>query len=127
MNRLVLDWLDKADGDFNAAGRELRVRKNPAWHVTCFLAQQCAEKHLKAFLQYHAREVPRIHHLIDLLRSCMEIDPTLEILRSDLQELEQYAARVRYPGAIAEREDAKSAYRAARVVREGIRHPIGMV
>lgn len=33
MNPLVNDWIEKAEGDFNAAGRELRVCKNPAWQV----------------------------------------------------------------------------------------------
>ncbi len=126
MNPLVNDWLEKAEGDFHAAGRELRVRKDPAWHVSCFLSQQCAEKYLKAFLEYHGQEVPRIHHLVDLLKSCKQIDSSLEILRADLDEIEQYAVRVRYPGTVAEKEDAKSAYQAATVIRKAIRQRLGL-
>ncbi len=50
MNPPVHDWIEKAEGDFHAAERELRVRKNPAYHVSCFLSQQCVEKYIKAFL-----------------------------------------------------------------------------
>ncbi|MGC1378756.1 MAG: HEPN domain-containing protein [Anaerolineales bacterium] len=126
MNPLVDDWIEKAEGDFHAAGRELRVRKNPAWHVTCFLSQQCAEKYLKAFLEYHGQEIPKVHHLVDLLKSCKEIDPALEILRADLDQLKQYAVRVRYPGTTVDKDDAKSAYQAGKIVRQAIRQRLGL-
>ncbi len=126
MKPLVEEWLVKAEGDFNAAGREVRVRKNPAYHVACFLSQQSAEKYLKAFLEYHAQGIPRTHGLIDLLALCKQIDPSLEILRSDLLALERYAVRVRYPGAPADKEDAQSAYRAAQVVRAFLRQRLGL-
>lgn len=126
MKPLVEEWLVKAEGDFNAAGREVRVRKNPAYHVACFLAQQSAEKYPKALLEYHTQDVPRTHGLIDLLALCRGIDPSLEILRSDLQELERYAVRVRYPGTPADKEDAQSAYRSARAVREFLRQRLGL-
>jgi HEPN domain-containing protein len=96
MNPLVDDWIEKAEGDFHAAGRELRVLKMPAYHVTCFLSQQCAEKYLKAFLQFHDQEIPKIHKLIDLLVLTKQVDSSLEILRPDLEVLERYSVRVPY-------------------------------
>ena len=98
--------------------------KNPAYHVSCFLSQQCAEKYLKAFLQYHEQEIPKIHQLIDILKLTKEVDPSLEILRSDLEELERYAVRVRYPGTVAEKEDAKAAFGAVKIVRKTMRQKI---
>jgi HEPN domain-containing protein len=121
MNQLVNDWIDKAEGDYHAAGRELRVRKMPAYHVTCFLSQQCAEKYLKAFLQFHEQEIPKIHKLIDLLVLTKQVDSSLEILRPDLEVLERYSVRVRYPGTTAEKEDARAAFSAVKIVREMIR------
>jgi HEPN domain-containing protein len=121
MNPLVHDWIEKAEGDFYAAERELRVRKNPAYHVTCFLSQQFAEKYLKAFLQYQKQEIPKIHNLIDLLILIKQVDPSLEILRPDLEVLERYSVRVRYPGMIAEKEDARAAFSSAKVVRKMMR------
>lgn len=51
MNPLTLEWIDKAEGDFATAGREIRVRKLPNYDAVCYHAQQCAEKYLKALLQ----------------------------------------------------------------------------
>ena len=51
MNPLTREWIEKAEGDFATAGRELRARKNPNYEAACFHAQQCAEKYLKAILQ----------------------------------------------------------------------------
>lgn len=51
MGPLVGVWVEKAEGDFIAAGRELRARKQPVYHVVCFLTQQCVEKYLKAILE----------------------------------------------------------------------------
>ncbi len=37
MSPLVDEWIGKAEGDFIAAGRELRARKQPVYHVVCYL------------------------------------------------------------------------------------------
>jgi HEPN domain-containing protein len=51
MKPLTREWADKAEGDFAAASREIRVRKSPNYDAVCFHARQCAEKYLKAVLQ----------------------------------------------------------------------------
>ncbi len=127
MNPLTNEWIERADGDLIAAGRELRARKMPVHHVTCFLSQQCAEKYLKAFLQEHQKDIPRIHKLIDLLKFCKEIDVSLEILRSDLEVLERYPVAIRYPGIVADKDDAKIAYKAAKVVKQIMRQKLGLL
>ncbi len=48
MNRLTAEWVDKAEGDYATAGRELRARVHPNYDASCFHAQQAAEKYLKA-------------------------------------------------------------------------------
>ena len=50
MTPLTQEWVDKAEGDWNALGREMRARKSPNYDDACFHAQQCAEKYLKARL-----------------------------------------------------------------------------
>jgi HEPN domain-containing protein len=117
MSPLVSEWIDKAEGDFIAAGRELRARKQPVYHVVCFLTQQCVEKYLKALLEQNSRQIPRIHDLVELLELCKEIDPGLEIVRADLEALGRFSVRVRYPGTIVDKDDAKSAYQSAKTVR----------
>jgi HEPN domain-containing protein len=48
MKPLTSEWVEKAEGDFATAGREIRVRKTPNFDAVCFHAHQCAEKYLKA-------------------------------------------------------------------------------
>jgi HEPN domain-containing protein len=43
MTPLTQEWVDKAEGDFITATRELRARKSPNFDAACFHAQQCAE------------------------------------------------------------------------------------
>jgi|SRR5579884_555924 len=57
----TLEWVEKAEGDLKVARREMEAG-DPVWNVVCFLAQQCGEKYLKAFLEElntHARCIPR--------------------------------------------------------------------
>lgn len=48
---ITREWVDKAEGDFATAERELQIKNNPNYDAVCFHAQQCAEKYLKARLQ----------------------------------------------------------------------------
>lgn len=96
----------------------------PAYHVSCFLSQQCAEKYIKAFLQFHEQEIPKPHKLIDLLKLAKQVDTSLEILRPDLEELERYSVRVRYPGTTVDKEDARAAFSVVNVVRDLMRQKL---
>jgi HEPN domain-containing protein len=117
MNPLTREWVEKAEGDFTIAGREMRARKAPIYDAICFHAQQCAEKYIKAFLHEHDQRIPKTHHFADLLPLLLKIDSTFELLRADLDMLEDYGVDFRYPGASATKEDAKLAYRAVGAVR----------
>jgi HEPN domain-containing protein len=66
MNPLTLEWIEKAEGDFATAQRELRARKLPNYDAVCFHAQQCAEKYLKAMLQEAGIVFGKTHNLIIL-------------------------------------------------------------
>ena len=124
MNPATAEWIEKAEGDFATAGRELRARKSPNYDAVCFHAQQCAEKYLKAVLQENEKHIPKIHNLIELMLLCEKIDSSFEMLRSDLVVMERYSVRVRYPGEFAEKEDAQSAYAAANATRAFIRQKL---
>ena len=126
MNPATAEWVSKAEGDFATAGRELRARKNPNYDAVCFHTQQCAEKYLKAVLQENEKHIPKIHNLIELMLLCEELDGNFEMLRSDLVVMDRYSVRVRYPGELAEKEDAQSAYAAAKTVRDFIRQKLEM-
>jgi HEPN domain-containing protein len=101
MNELTSEWIAKAEGDFEAAELLLRGGEHPLPDAACFHSQQCAEKYLKAFLQEHQVRFERTHDLIALLNLCLKIDLGFEILRKDLEKLENFAVGVRYPGLAA--------------------------
>jgi len=120
------EWVLKAEGDFATAGRELQARKSPNYDAVCFHCQQCAEKYLKAVLQDNDKHIPKIHNLIELMLLCEEVDGSFEMLRADLVTMERYAVRGRYPGEVAEKEDAQSAYAAVETVRKFIKQKLGL-
>ncbi len=62
MKPITLEWVEKAEGDYASAHRELRARKNPNYNAACFHEQQCAEKYLKARLQ--EAEIPFLRLII---------------------------------------------------------------
>lgn len=67
MKPLTDEWVRKAEGDFTAAKREFRARKEPNFDAACFHAQQCAEKYLKARLHESGIPFERTHNLVHLL------------------------------------------------------------
>ena len=126
MKPAVAEWVSKAEGDFVTAGRELRARKSPNYDAVCFHAQQCAEKYLKAVLQDNDKRIPKIHFLLELLAMILKLDGSYEFLQADLEVLEDYSVRFRYPGDVAEKDEAQSAYAAAGTVRTFIRQKLGV-
>ncbi|HUU22439.1 MAG TPA: HEPN domain-containing protein, partial [Phycisphaerae bacterium] len=121
MNPLVHEWIEKAEGDYATAGRELRARKRPNFDAACFHAQQCAEKYLKAFLQKSGIPFGRTHNLVALLDQAVVEAPGFELLRPDLQRLNLYAVQFRYPGESADKEIARQALALCRGVRAAVR------
>jgi len=125
MNELAAEWIEKAQGDFNVAQRELRVRRLPNYDACCFHAQQCAEKYLKAFLVSRKVEPPRTHNLVDLLTMSVAQDEALELIRGALELLNAYAVDIRYPGESATKEEAREAAKAMKQVREFMQSRLG--
>ena len=126
MSEIVSEWVDKAEGDFNIATREMRVRKAPNYDALCFHAQQCAEKYLKAFLVDQSIPFKPIHDLEILLDLSTPSHPDLEFVRDLILLLNDYAVAFRYPGANATENDARAAVKAMRTVRMLLRHKLGL-
>ncbi len=93
-------WLQQArqdldDATFNASGK----RHN----VACFLAQQAAEKALKAFLYAQGIEQVRghsVHSVEALSRQAAEFDDSLAPLTTQAAPLDQYYIPTRYPNGL---------------------------
>lgn len=56
----------------------------------------------------------------------LKLDTSYEFLKADLNTLEDYAVRFRYPGDVAEKDQAQSAYQAMKVVRQFVRQKLGV-
>jgi HEPN domain-containing protein len=113
--------VEKAEGDFRSAEREMRARNEPNYDLACFCAEQCAEKYLKGLLQESGQQIPRTHDLANLLDLLVGKYPELDLLRLALKALTVFAIEFRYPGASATKRFAKLAYLDCALVRESIR------
>ena len=121
MKPLTLEWIDKAERDFQTMERVSRVRKNPNPDAVCFHAQQCVEKYLKARLCEEGECVPEIHDLNALLDRVLLFEPRWEAYREGFLYLSEYAVDFRNPGDIAEKDDALAAREYCRAFRQIVR------
>ena len=119
---LSRQWIGKAEGDLQSAEHLLSKGAQWAFPTTCFHAQQCAEKYLKAILTLHSVPFPKTHDLTDLVH-LVPSNIKLRIELVDLGTLNRYAVEARYPGdwEPIEREDAEQAVAIARKVRDAVR------
>lgn len=120
-----LAWVERAEEDFVLARTALR-RKQPLAYGTCFHAQQCAEKYMKALLISKGADFPKTHDLLLLNNLCSSNGILLEIDAKHLNTLTDYAVRTRYPGEDPTAEDAKEAIELAKLVRSFARKFLGL-
>ncbi len=132
MNRNLQEarrWLTQAEYDVKAAA--LNAREGFA-ALACFLAQQAAEKALKAYL-YAQGERPVLGHATHLLvRQCMEYDPSFSTLQDICRRLDQYYIPTRYPNGLPDgipqevytADQAQDALAGVRQVLEHVRERI---
>ena len=114
-------WLRYAWEDLSAAAATLDEEEVLPRHV-CWLAQQAAEKTLKAVLIYQQIEYPRSHDL-DMLRNLVPDDWRLKVEHPDLAGLTEWAVEARYPGDWPEavEADARVAVRQAQALWDSVR------
>lgn len=90
------EWLRKAQNDEFAV--QAIIKENVSYEVACFLAQQVAEKCLKAYLAEHDKRIPKIHQLEKLLGDCKLIAKDFSSLNEEAIVLSEYYIETRYPG-----------------------------
>ena len=118
-------WVEKAEEDF-ALARSALKRKKPLLTGTCFHAQQCAEKYMKALLVSRKAGFPMTHDLLVLNDLCSGVGIFLEIDPKHLNTLTDYAVRTRYPGEGPTLSDAKEALEIAKLIRRFVRNFLGI-
>lgn len=121
MNPLTEELVNKVEGDFNTAERELRVTNEPNYDAVCFHAQQGIEKYLKAKLHEVGVQSGKTHDLSLLLDLVLPVEPSWSSLRPDLQALTVFAVAYRYPGDSADENEAHEAMTKCRNIRQIIR------
>lgn len=126
MKPMTAEWVAKAEGDWLTAGREAHATPDPNYDAAVFHAQQCAEKYLKARLIEGDIWFPKTHDLAAILSRVTPLEPTWEALRSTVNVLTDMGIEVRYPGVVADLEDAENALATAAQVREAVRGSLGL-
>lgn len=90
-------WLDQASADLEWAGR---LAEQGGFHLACFLAQQVAEKALKAYLYAKGEEIVLGHSVERLAAQCEAYNPDFSRRRPDWAILDAYYVATRYPNAL---------------------------
>jgi HEPN domain-containing protein len=126
MKASTLEWIKKAEEDWETAQLSYRARKVALHDAACFHCQQCAEKYLKARLNEASIVPQKTHNLSDLLDDVLPSEPAWATLRPLLIGLTKYAVLYRYPRFNATKIEAKAALKDCREVRRIIRAAFGL-
>ncbi len=90
-------WLRQALHDRDAA----RLNRDHGFHEhACFLAQQSAEKALKAFLYDRGQGPVLGHSTTALATDCAALEPTFNALGASCRRLDQLYIPTRYPNGL---------------------------
>ncbi|MBP7052421.1 MAG: HEPN domain-containing protein [Phycisphaerae bacterium] len=117
MNEVVREWIEKAEGDYLTATREVRADP-PNYDAGCFHAQQCVEKLMKAAIIVKDQIPPKTHDLTVLSGLLNTSSPEWHWPVEELRLLSRSAVIFRYPGESAGREEADAALSVATAMRE---------
>ncbi len=120
----VFKWLRYGDDDLRLARHGLKLQHSPH-HLIAYHAQQCAEKHLKAYLVLRGVDFPFTHNIARLLELCSEQVSWADSLR-EAEVLTPFAVTTRYPSGIEEvtKGEARRAIRIAEQVRQVVRQAL---
>ncbi len=90
-------WRAQARADLDDAVYNLEGGR---YHLVCFLAQQAAEKAVKAFLFLQGNEVVWGHSVAELLDDASDIQTDLRPLRGKGAFLDRFCIPARYPNGL---------------------------
>ena len=109
----VQEWLRKGEQDITLC-RYLVALADEYWAHVCFLAQQTAEKYMKALLIAQRMRPDRTHDLTKLLVALRKAGCQLPDADADCVLLSPYAVVTRYPSGLdLEEENGRAALAAA--------------
>lgn len=97
LNHEAERWWRQAQSDFELLPI---IRQAGKYDTVCFLAQQTAEKSLKAYLFAQGEELIFTHSIFKLCALAAQYDPTLAGLQAQVKLLDFYYVEARYPNAL---------------------------
>ncbi|OHB48623.1 MAG: hypothetical protein A2Y10_12140 [Planctomycetes bacterium GWF2_41_51] len=109
MNKIIEEWIRKADADYATASREMSVREDTNFDAICFHSQQCIEKLMKALLIKNGQTPPKIHDLFHLSLLLSPVCKKWSCRHEDLRYLTRASVDFRYPGESADKDEAAHA------------------
>lgn len=115
-------WFKQAEQDLSDAQLLADHKRN---NVACFMAQQAAEKALKAFLIGNGADEVWGHSIAELAFDAQKFDKEFEALRLKITSLDKYYIPTRYPNSLpggipAEAFDIEDAEKALRLAKQAI-------
>lgn len=118
-------WWRQAQSDFNVLAGILKLGK---FDTCCFLAQQTAEKALKAYLYAMGEELIFTHSVFKLGEMAAKYDQNFLSIRGKVKQLDFYYVEARYPNAIEDsipaeffsETDARTAIELAKIVLNNV-------
>ncbi len=111
-----LRWLQQAEADRKGARL---LFEGGSFDLACFIAQQIAEKALKAFLYANGEDFVVGHSVEALCRWAAEYDNDFDRLREQVAPLDGYYIPTRYPNGLPDSIPARVYNRSA--AEEGLR------
>jgi len=105
--KIVDEWLDKAERDFQFAIRALN-RGERFYELICFHFQQAGEKYLKAYIVANELEFKKIHDLGELIQICQRKNSDFKLLEKEAKFLTDFYLEPRYPEEIQQISYPKS-------------------
>ena len=90
-------WLKQSERDLDDARFAYDGRR---YNLVCFLAQQAAEKSLKAYLYYKGKEDVWGHSVAELCQDSLGIDADFAGVEKDASSLDKYYIPTRYPNGL---------------------------
>lgn len=92
-------WLREAEATLKQAEQSYY---NKAYNLTCFLAEQTAQKALKAVMYLDGARMIIIHSVAELIKEISTQHPEFSALFNDGAKLDQHYLSSRYPDAVPE-------------------------
>ena len=90
-------WLGQAERDLDDA---LFLETGNRFNSCCFLAQQAAEKAIKAFLYLQGAEFVWGHSVVELCEDAAHFDSQFALLKKYAASLDKYYIPTRYPDGL---------------------------